>query len=209
MEGLLNLKNNIFLITVCFFLNLNNLNSQFFDKSKGFIEAPLIYSFENNLKGITKITPIQKNAFSKYTFLELSLSKKNINFPEVWLNSKIYDELDPLIDLEGLLLNRDSPFESPIFERFKNSPMFIKDTIKQISDNPLVYCNNITSMYNKAGIFFELNCAIPLGFFNNYIILRLQYSNNLWYFLKINTLSYKRLNELVAIAETLTIKKYE
>ena len=44
--------------------------------------------------------------------------------------------------------------------------------------------------------FYELNCTIPFGFFNNYIIMRLQYSKNLWYFTKIMSLNYDRIIEL-------------
>ena len=60
--------------------------------------------------------------------------------------------------------------------------------------------------YNKSGIHFELNCTFPFGFFNKYLILRLQYINNLWYFEKITTFNYTRLLDLLSISETLEIK---
>ena len=60
-------------------------------------------------------------------------------------------------------------------------------------------------LYNATGRFYELNCTIPFGFFNNYLIMRLQYEKNLWYFTKIMTLNYNRMIELTRIAETFKI----
>ena len=53
-------------------------------------------------------------------------------------------------------------------------------------------------LYNASGKFYELNCTIPFGFFNKYLIMRLQYKENLWYFTKIMTLNYNRLIELIS-----------
>ena len=66
----------------------------------------------------------------------------------------------------------------------------------------LHYNYDITKPYNLEGSFYELDCTIPFGFFNKYLILRLQYANEIWYFKKISSLSYKRIKMLVNIAET-------
>ena len=55
--------------------------------------------------------------------------------------------------------------------------------------------------------FFELNCTIPFGFFNKYLILRLQFQDMVWYFSKITSLNYYRLKDLLIIAETFNVKK--
>ena len=51
---------------------------------------------------------------------------------------------------------------------------------------------------------YFLNCTIPFGFFNKYLILRLQLA--LWYFSKITSLNYYRLKDLLIIAETFNVK---
>ena len=42
----------------------NNIFSQTFDLPRNFIESPLIYSHETNLKGISRISPVN-DSFSK------------------------------------------------------------------------------------------------------------------------------------------------
>ena len=101
-----------------------------------------------------------------------------------------------------MLNGEDSPLSDPVFDQFKNIPLHIKDTLEQLALNPLIFCDDINKLYNMEGIFYELNCTIPFGFFHKYLILRLQYSNELWYFKKITSLSYKKMKKLISIAET-------
>ena len=196
-----------FILFFLFFLIFkNNSLCQTFNIPNEFIESPLIYAHETNLKGISRITPV-KDIFSKYSVLELSLVKSNINFPSKWLNDKLYDELGNIAETERLIRSKDSPLSDPIFEQFKHLPFYMDDTLEQLAINPLVFCKNIVMLYNASGKFYELNCTIPFGFFNNYIIMRLQYSKNLWYFTKIMSLNYDRIIELTSIAETFNINK--
>ena len=209
MEKWCNLNNLLKLFFYSIFLYLvliKNVLAQTFDISEYFIESPLIYSHETNLKGISRITPIKDN-FSKYSVLELSLVRTNINYPSKWLKDKVFDELGNIIETERLIRSKDSPLADPIFEQFKHLPFYIDDTIEQLAINPLVFCKKIDMLYNASGKFYELNCTVPFGFFNNYLIMRLQYKENLWYFTKIMTLNYDRLLELIAIAETFKIGK--
>ena len=184
----------------------NNALSQTFDVPDYLIESPSIYSHETNLKGISKITPI-KDSFSKHTVLELSLVKTNINYPSKWLKDKIFDELGDIAETERLIRSKDSPLSDPVFEQFKHLPFYIDDTLEQLAINPLVFCNKVDMLYNASGKFYELNCTIPFGFFNKYLIMRLQYKENLWYFTKIMTLNYNRLIELISVAESFKIIK--
>lgn len=180
-------------------------SAQTYTLPDSFIEAPLIYPYETFLKGITKVLPVG-NIFSRYSSLELSLVNSNIIKPKQWLKDKIFDELGEIAETEQILRGKDSPFSDPIFEQFKNMPIFIEDTLAQLTYDPLVFCKEVRKGYNKSGIHFELNCTFPFGFFNKYLILRLQYINNLWYFEKITTFNYTRLLDLLSISETLEIK---
>ena len=87
--------------------------------------------------------------------------------------------------------------------------MHIDNTLEILSSNPLIFCNEVSKQYNKNGVFFELNCAIPFGFFTKYLILRLQFKDMVWYFKKITSLNYYRLKELLLIAETFNVKKWK
>ncbi len=209
MVKLYYLKSKIELLTilVIFFLFFRyNALCQTFSIPDNYIESPLIYSHQTNLKGISKILPIG-DLFSKYSSLELSLVNYNIKQPSRWLKDRIYDELGNVAETERLLRSKDSPLSDPIFDQFKHLPIFIEDTIEQLALNPLVFCNKVNSQYNKTGKFYELNCTVPFGFFNNYILMRLQLEDNIWYFTKITTLNYDRLLELLTIADSFEIKK--
>ena len=195
---------NKLLITIFFLFN-NLLFSQSFEVPDDYIEAPLIFSHETVLKGISSIIPVG-DIFSKYSKIELSSLKNKIADPNLWLNDKMYDELGNIAETERILRSKDSPLSDPIFDQFKHLPMFVDDTIQQLASNPLVFCNEITRQYNKQGLFFELNCTVPFGFFNKYLILRLQLKDKLWYFTRITSLSYFRIKEMISIAESFYIK---
>ena len=202
MEQLLTL---IKVIILLFSLN-SKLYAQTFEYSKNYLEAPLIFSHETTLEGISKIVPVGGD-FSKYSKIELSKVKNDIIEPTAWLKDKIYDETGEIVELENTLRSEDSPLSDPIFDQFKHLPMYIDNTIEQLASNPLIFCNQVSKQYNKNGVFFELNCTIPFGFFNKYLILRLQFQDMVWYFSKITSLNYYRLKDLLIIAETFNAKK--
>ena len=202
MEKLLILIKLVFLI-----LLLNKiLIAQTFEFSKNYLEAPLIFSHETILEGISKIVPVGGD-FSKYSKIELSKVKKDVIEPGAWLKDKIYNETGDIAMLENTLRSKDSPLSDPIFDQFKHLPMHIDNTLELLSANPLIFCNQVSKQYNKKGVFFELNCTIPFGFFNKYLVLRLQFQDMVWYFKKITSLNYYRLKELLQIAETFDVRK--
>ena len=194
-------------ILLSLFLLLNKISySQSFEFTKDYIEAPLIFSHETILKGISIIKPVGGN-FSKYSKIELSKVSTDIIEPNMWLKDKLFSELGEIAKIERLLRSEDSPLSDPVFEQFKHLPMHIDDTLEQLVANPFVFCNDIQKQYNKEGVFFDLNCTIPFGFFNKYLILRLQFEDMMWYFTKITSLNYNRFIDLINIAETFSAKK--
>ena len=194
-------------ILLSLFLLLNKISySQSFEFNKDYIEAPLIFSYETILKGISIIKPVGNN-FSKYSKIELSRVSTDIVEPNMWLKDKLFSELGEIAKIERLLRSEDSPLSDPVFEQFKHLPMHIDDTLEQLVANPFVFCNDIQKQYNKEGVFFDLNCTVPFGFFNKYLILRLQFEDMMWYFTKITSLNYNRFIDLINIAETFSAKK--
>ena len=194
-------------ILLSLFLLLNKISySQSFEFTKDYIEAPLIFSHETILKGISIIKPVGGN-FSKYSKIELSKVSTDIIEPNMWLKDKLFSELGEIAKIERLLRSEDSPLSDPVFEQFKHLPMHIDDTLEQLVANPFVFCNDIQKQYNKEGVFFDLNCTVPFGFFNKYLILRLQFEDMMWYFTKITSLNYNRFIDLINIAETFSAKK--
>ena len=194
-------------ILLTLFLLLNKISySQSFEFNKDYIEAPLIFSHETILKGISIIKPVGGN-FSKYSKIELSKVSTDIIEPNMWLKDKLFSELGEIAKIERLLRSEDSPLSDPVFEQFKHIPMYIDDTLEQLVANPFVFCNDIQKQYNKEGVFFDLNCTVPFGFFNKYLILRLQFEDMMWYFTKITSLNYNRFIDLINIAETFSTKK--
>ena len=194
-------------ILLTLFLLLNKISySQSFEFNKDYIEAPLIFSHETILKGISIIKPVGGN-FSKYSKIELSKVSTDIIEPNMWLKDKLFSELGEIAKIERLLRSEDSPLSDPVFEQFKHLPMHIDHTLEQLVANPFVFCNDIQKQYNKEGVFFDLNCTVPFGFFNKYLILRLQFEDMMWYFTKITSLNYNRFIDLINIAETFSTKK--
>ena len=93
----------LILIKVIFLLSLNiKLFAQTFEYSENYLEAPLIFSHETTLEGISKIVPIGGD-FSKYSKIELSKVKNDIIEPTAWLKDKIYDETGEIVELENTL----------------------------------------------------------------------------------------------------------
>ncbi|MAH88919.1 MAG: hypothetical protein CMJ06_02595 [Pelagibacterales bacterium] len=193
------------LVLLILLLN-KTLIAQAFEYSDNYLEAPLIFSHETILEGISKIVPVGGD-FSRYSKIELSKVKKDVLEPSAWLKDKIYNETGDIAKLENTLRSKDSPLSDPIFDQFKHLPMHIDNTLEILSSNPLIFCNKVSKQYNKNGVFFELNCTIPFGFFSKYLILRLQFQDMVWYFKKITSLNYYRLKELLLIAETFNVKK--
>ena len=202
MEKLLILIKLVLLILL---LN-KTLIAQAFEYSDNYLEAPLIFSHETILEGISKIVPVGGD-FSRYSKIELSKVKKDVLEPSAWLKDKIYNDTGDIAKIENTLRSKDSPLSDPIFDQFKHLPMHIDNTLEILSSNPLIFCNKVSKQYNKNGVFFELNCTIPFGFFSKYLILRLQFQDMVWYFKKITSLNYYRLKELLLIAETFNVKK--
>ena len=92
-----------------------------------------------------------------------------------------------------------------MIETYKRFFILDDDIIMNVNDINEMF--QISKQYNKNGVFFELNCTIPFGFFNKYLVLRLQFQDMVWYFSKITSLNYYRLKELLIIAETFNAKK--
>ena len=142
-----------FILLLFFISFFFKLFSQSFEYNSEFIEGPLIFSHETIIKGIIKIVPVGKD-FSNYSGIELSKVNNELIDPEKWLYDKIYDELGDIAETERLLNSKDSPFSDPVFKQFKNIPLHIKDTLLQLTNDPLVFCRNINRHYNNAGVFF-------------------------------------------------------
>ena len=107
------------LLIILFVLYKNILFSQYFEVPENYIEAPLIFSHETVLKGISSIIPVG-GIFSKYSTIELSYVKSNIADASIWLQDKIYDELGNIAETERILRSKDSPLSDPIFDQFKH-----------------------------------------------------------------------------------------
>ena len=97
-------EQSLILIKVIFFLFLLNskLFAQTFEYSKNYLEAPLIFSHETTIEGISKIVPIGGD-FSKYSKIELSKVKNDIicldNFDDSLINDHLYTRNLPEVDL--------------------------------------------------------------------------------------------------------------
>ena len=115
--------------TILLFLLNSKSFAQTFEFSEKYIEAPLIFSNETTLEGISKIVPVGGD-FSKYSKIELSKVKNDIIEPVAWLKDKIYDETGEIVELENTLRSQDSPLSDPIFDQFKHLPMYIDNTIE-------------------------------------------------------------------------------
>ena len=100
MENLLIL---IKLTTLLFLLN-SKLFAQSFEYSENFVEAPLIFSHETILEGISKVVPVG-NGFSKYSKIELSKVKKNITSGIAYVYSTFNNTIISIADTNGNVIS--------------------------------------------------------------------------------------------------------
>ena len=186
-------------LVVCFYSSI--VFSQSLELPEDFIDAPLVHEYAKPMKGIMRIVPIN-GVFSKYTSIELSQIESKFINPSKWLKENLEDQLGSIAETERIIQSPDSPFLDPNFDWIRNTIPKINEAIDTLASNPLSFCEGPSLKYNKSGELEEIFCIFKFGLFRHYLVLRVQNTNGIYYFTKIETLNERRLITLLTIADT-------
>ncbi len=193
---------------VLFFLLISSsfVNSQDFIIPKSFKDVPLLHMPRSNLEGIFKIIP-NSGLFSMSSSIELSIINENILSSTNWIKDYLYGQLGNIAETERMLRSVDSPFSDPIFNDYKKKPLYIEDTLFQLTNNPFVFCQGPYVSSEKMQKFKELSCIFPFGLFRKYVIIRLVFIEKKWFLIKLESFNENRINQLYSIANSFYMKE--
>ncbi|MBK8908430.1 MAG: hypothetical protein IPM60_11130 [Rhodospirillales bacterium] len=140
--------------------------------------------------------------FSNLSAIHLRAVTGAVDDPDAWLTRRLTGDVGDGAAAEDLLGSPDSPFGDPAFDVLRDAVPTLFKGLEALSKLPLEFCEGPNAAYNAAGDMRELYCVYQVGPFRQYLILRLQEVDGLWYFTEIKAMNERRLRHLIAIANS-------
>ncbi len=180
--------------------------AQNFDVPEGFVsEIVREPSDEGDAGAVLRIHP-DNGSFADLSSIEMRPMVEAIADPDAWLESRMtasFEALSP--EPGGLLDGPDSPLGDPEFDDLRQSMTSLIQRLQSLGNLPLEYCDAPVGRANDAGDYREMACDFELGPLSQYVVLRLQEVDGVWYYTRIRTMNERRLRHLVAIANSFHI----
>ena len=158
----------------------------------------------STLRG-TKITP-KKGQFSYLSsIIMLPISETSLD-PTKWLEDHMTLNIGVNRILKDLVVDPDNPFIKQENRKLHNLIENSLVKLSQFQKWPLDFCKPISVVTNPAGSGEELVCQYPIGPMTQYLVVRVQKVNNLWYRTTIRTMNKKRLRHFLAITNSFYVR---
>lgn len=185
---------------------IGGAQAQNFDIPEGFVsEIVREPSDEGDAGAVLRVHP-DSGSFSDLSTIEMRPMTEPIADPDGWLQSRMTASFDALTpEPGGLLDSPDSPLGDPEFDDLRESMAGLIERLQDLGNLPLEYCEPPAGKTNDAGAFREMACDFELGPLSQYVVLRLQEVDGVWYYTRIRTMNERRLRHLVAIANSFHI----
>ena len=154
---------------------------------------------------IIKIIP-QKGKFSNLSSIVLRPVPETLSDPVQWLQRQIKISIPGDQWLKDIFDDPDSPFGG---DQLLRTRYLLEKSLKEMSklgEWPLKFCGPISIITNPAGSGHELSCQYPIGPITQYLVLRIQQVNNLWYQTTIRTMNKRRLRHFLAVTNSFYIE---
>jgi len=154
---------------------------------------------------IIKIIP-QKGKFSNLSSIILRPVPETLSDPVQWLQRQIRISTPGDQWLKDIFDDPDSPFGG---EQLLKARYLLEKSLKEMSklgEWPLKFCDPISIITNPAGSGHELSCHYSIGPITQYLVLRIQQVNDLWYQTTIRTMNKRRLRHFLAITNSFYIE---
>lgn len=143
-----------------------------------------------------------RGAFSDLSSIRLRAVTGTVKDPDEWLNSRLSADVGDGAESFDLFESPDSPFGDPAFDVLREALPRLFSGIEALSQLPLEFCEGPNTAYNASGELRELYCVFQLGPFRQYLVLRLQNNEGLWYYTEIRAMNERRFRHLLAIANS-------
>ncbi len=180
--------------------------AQDFSVPEGFLtETPAYPGPSGHLRLLTRVRPAE-GPFAELSSIELSIVSDPIDKTDEWLRARMSADLGDEGELDAVFDSPDSPFSDPVFNLLRSGFKTIVDELARLGQLPLEFCKDLRNGRNEAGDFRELPCTIDLGPIKQYIVLRLQEVDGVWYYTAVRTMNERRLRHLVAIANSFHVR---
>ena len=177
--------------------------AQKFDVPQGFAtEIVRKAGLAENRVSVLRVKPAQGD-FAGLSHIDLAPLPEAVADPDDWLRRRVTASLEGVLpDPHTLLDGADSPFGDPAFDELRGVLARWMDGVAGLGDLPLEFCDAPATAANALGEFREMRCALPLGPFRRYLVMRLQDVEGTWYYTRISTMNARRLADLLRIADS-------
>jgi len=181
---------------------INQLSAQNFEIPEGFTSTIEYEDIGNGNTAPTVTIQPEEGNFTRLSAIMLHPIGEHISDPAEWLRDHMRLIIGGNALIEVIFDDPDSPFAGEgsmdtrdLFERSLAE-------LSKLAEWPLKYCDKVTREENLAGAYHELVCRYSIGTITQYLVLRIQRSNGLWYQTTIRTMNKRRLRHFLAIANS-------
>ncbi len=185
---------------------VGSAQAQTFEVPEGFVSEIVREPIDDGgLGAVLRVHP-ESGSFSDLSTIEMRPMVEAIADPDAWLQTRMtasFDALSP--EPDGMLDSPDSPLSDPEFDDLRASMTDLIKRLQSLGNLPLEYCEQPVAKANGAGAYREMSCDFALGPLSQYVVLRLQEIDGVWYYTRIRTMNERRLRHLVAIANSFHI----
>lgn len=179
------------------------VQAQTFDVPEGFVSEIVREPTDDGGSGAVLRVHPEDGSFSDLSTIEMRPIVEAITDPDDWLQTRMTASFEALTpEPDGLLDSPDSPLSDPEFDGLRDSMAALIQRLQSLGNLPLEYCEQPVGKSNGAGDYREMSCDFELGPLSQYIVLRLQEVDGVWYYTRIRTMNERRLRHLVAIANS-------
>lgn len=140
--------------------------------------------------------------FSNLSAIHLRAVTAAVEDADAWLKRHLTGDVGDGAAATEMLSSPDSPFGDPAFDVLRDAVPTLFKGLETLSQLPLEFCEGPNVAYNAAGDLRELYCVYQVGPFRQYLVLRLQEVDGLWYYTEIKAMNERRLRHLIAIANS-------
>lgn len=173
-----------------------------FDLPPGFkTVTELDRSEDGDWHSLVTVRP-EDGPFSNLSAIHLRAVTGSVEDPDAWLSRRLTGDVGDGAAAEKLLSSPDSPFGDPAFDVLRDAVPTLFKGLEALSKLPLEFCEGPNAAYNAAGDLRELYCVYQVGPFRQYLVLRMQEVDGLWYYTEIKAMNERRLRHLIAIANS-------
>lgn len=181
-------------------------SAQVFDVPDGFfVDDAVNPAPDRGRRPIAVVRPID-GPFADLSRITLEEAIGPIEDPDQWLRDQLSGDVSGVEGvIDGVLDSPDSPFADPAFDRLRDLLPQLLSGLETMARLPLSSCDDPREAYNAAGALRELYCVFELGPIRQYLVLRVQDVDGVWYVTDIRAMNERRLRHLIAIANSFRV----